>query len=273
MLQLRAAVITLFPKMFEALQEGVIGRAQVKGYLQLKLYSLRDFSENKHHRVDDRPYGGGEGMVLAYPPLLRALKQAKADFGPDAHTRVVYLSPRGLAFDSEHARQVVKALSSSSKPDAFIFIAGRYEGIDQRFIDAYVDESWSIGNYVISGGELAAMVVLDALTRFIPGVLGNPDSQYNESYSFSQGLLDYPHYTRPQSYQGMAVPSPLLSGDHQAIDTWRLQQALGQTFLYRPDLLTHRQLSTQETVLLTQFLRHYHHKGAFINHESHYPSA
>jgi tRNA (guanine37-N1)-methyltransferase len=256
MMQLKAGVITLFPEMFAALNYGVIGRAQKRRLFDLSLYPLRTFSTHKHGKVDDISYGGGAGMVMACEPLVAALDQAKQKLGENS--RVVYLSPQGKCFNAMMALELLKQVNNHPTP--FIFIAGRYEGIDQRFIDHYVNESWSIGDYVISGGELAIMVVLDTLVRLIPGVLGHADSSQQDSYFFMQGLFDYPHYTRPPSFQGWAVPDILLSGHHQAIARWRLKQALGQTFLKRPDLLKIRGLSDEEQALLDSFLHEQHIK-------------
>lgn len=224
-------VITLFPKMFEAIkQDGITGRALKKGLFELALVDPRDFAENKHGTVDDRPYGGGPGMVMMAGPLRAAIAKAKA-LAPSV-AKVIYLSPSGKRFNHRVARQF------AAKRDPLIFIAGRYEGIDQRVIDNDVDEMLSLGDYVLSGGELPAMVVIDAIIRWLPEALGHEASAINDAFcEENEGLLDCPHYTRPACLDGDGVPEVLLQGDHQAIAKWRREQALKQTQLYRPDLL------------------------------------
>ncbi len=241
---MRFDVITLMPAMFEALTgEGVVGRAIGRGLAELRLWNPRDYTEDVHRTVDDRPYGGGPGMVMKYEPLQQAIESARQQV-PQA--RVIYLSPQGRRFDQASARQ----LAESGRP--LLLITGRYEGIDERIIEHYVDEEWSIGDYVLSGGELAAMVVLDAVIRLLPGVLGDADSA--EQDSFMDGLLDCPHYTRPETIDGMTVPAVLQSGNHEAIRRWRLQQALARTWLRRPDLLQDRPLSAEEEKFLAEII-------------------
>ena len=199
---MRFDIITLFPEMFAGLNYSIPKRAQDKDLLEIKYWNPRDFSHNKHHNVDDRPYGGGPGMVMMAQPLMDAINAAKAD--AETPSKVIYLSPQGRPLKQEHLKAEVKT-------ERLILVCGRYEGIDERVIELAIDEEWSIGDYVLSGGEFAAMVVIDALTRLQPGALGHEDSA--EQDSFSQGLLDHPHYTRPEVFQGLTVPKVLLSGD------------------------------------------------------------
>lgn len=241
------STVSLFPEMFDALRYGVVGKAMQNGLVTLEHCNIRDFADNKHNTVDDRPYGGGPGMVMQLTPVRNAIQCAKRQAPTPA--KVVYLSPQGQRFDQAMARRFSHANTS------LVLLAGRYEGVDQRLIDSDVDEEWSLGDYILSGGEIAAMAVIDSLTRLIPGVLGHEASA--EQDSFSNGLLDYPHYTRPEVVDGKKVPEVLLSGDHHAIMQWRLQQALGQTWLKRQDLLEERSLSDNETELLKAFIRDY----------------
>ncbi len=245
---MRFDVITLFPEMFQAARLGVTGKALEGEQASLQLWNPRDYTQDNHRTVDDRPYGGGPGMVMKVDPLKAALQQAK-EAAPDS--RVVYLTPQGQRFDQKAARDMAKR-------SGMILLAGRYEGIDERLVDCCVDEEWSIGDYVLSGGELAAMVIMDAVTRLLPGVLGHAESAEQDSYM--NGLLDFPQYTRPDELDGQDVPEVLLSGDHAAIERWRLQQALGRTWLRRPDLLAQRELSDDEERLLEEFIRT--HQGA-----------
>lgn len=239
---MRFDVVTLMPGMFDALTgEGVVARAINRGLAQLELWNPRDYTTDVHRTVDDRPYGGGPGMVMKYRPMQQAIEAALAEAG-DAN--VVYMSPQGRRFDQQCARQ----LAESSKPQ--LLIAGRYEGIDERIIERYVDEEWSVGDYVLSGGELAAMVVLDAVIRLLPDVLGDADSALQDS--FMDGLLDCPHYTRPEEIDSMSVPSVLQSGNHEAIRRWRLQQALKRTQVRRPELLENRPLTVEEQTFLAE---------------------
>ncbi len=242
------SVVTLFPEMFAAVTDyGISGRALRQGLLTLNLIDLRSFTEDRHRTVDDRPYGGGPGMVLKPEPLRRALRSARADSGVDA--KVVCLSPQGKRLSQQ-------AMGDFSVGEPLILLAGRYEGIDERIIEQEVDEQWSLGDYVLSGGELAAMVVIDAITRLLPGALGDAESA--EQDSFMHGLLDYPHYTRPQQFEGQAVPPVLISGNHLAIQRWRQKQALGRTWERRPDLLAALQLDPEQQELLAEYQREKH---------------
>ncbi len=242
---MRVEVITLFPEMFSALSDyGVSGRAVRQGLLQLTCWNPRSYATDRHQTVDDRPFGGGPGMVMKIGPLEKALADARQAAGEAA--RVIYLSPQGRRLDQSAVREL-------AGQGSLILIAGRYEGIDERFIEAYVDEEWSIGDYVLSGGELPAMVLVDAVTRLLPGALGHAGSA--EEDSFSDGLLDCPHYTRPEVYAGKAVPEVLLGGNHEHIRRWRLQQALGRTWERRADLLDCRSLSGEEQQLLAEYRR------------------
>lgn len=238
---MRFDVITLFPEMFDAIRLGVTGRAIDKGLAELVLWNPRDYTEDLHQTVDDRPYGGGPGMVMKVEPLLAAIQAAKAQ---SPTSKVVYLSPQGQRF-------VQATAVAATQTSGIILIAGRYEGIDERVIHSFVDEEWSLGDFVLSGGELPAMVVIDSMIRLLPGALGHAESA--EQDSFSDGLLDCPHYTRPENILNQDVPSVLLSGDHEKIRLWRLQQALGRTWLRRPDLLEGRELNKQEQKLLDEF--------------------
>lgn len=240
---MRFDVISLFPEMFDAIRCGVAGRALERGQAELVLWNPRDYADDTHRTVDDRPYGGGPGMVMMVEPLRRAIIDAKAA-APDSP--VLYMSPQGRRLDQSAVRELAGR-------QGLILLAGRYEGIDERLIEAYVDEEYSIGDYVLSGGELPAMVLIDAAVRMLPGVLGHADSA--EQDSFADGLLDCPHYTRPEQIEGRAVPEVLTSGNHELIRRWRLQQALGRTWLRRPDLIEARQLSSEEQVLLDDFIR------------------
>jgi len=237
-------VVTLFPEMFASLTNfGVTGRAVKNGVIEVLFSNPRDFTHDRHRTVDDRPYGGGPGMVMMAEPLVTAINAMKAEVSSDAEVapKVIYLSPQGKRFDQNAAR----AFSQSS---GLVLVAGRYEGIDERVIRSAVDEEWSLGDYVLSGGELPAMVMIDAIARLLPDVLGHLDSA--EEDSFTDGLLDCPHYTRPESYQGQRVPDVLLSGNHKAIRQWRLKQALGKTWKKRPDLLNDKVLDDEQKALL-----------------------
>jgi len=242
---MQIALVSLFPEMFVAVSEhGVTGRAIKQGLVTLKHSNPRDYTVDKHRTVDDRPFGGGPGMLMKIEPLQQAIAAAREAVGTDA--KVIYLSPQGQRL-THH-----KAVALANEP-ALILVAGRYEGVDERLIEAEVDEELSIGDYVLSGGELAAMVVVDAVTRQLPGVLGHELSAQEDSYV--DGLLDCPHYTRPEEYQGKLVPEVLLSGNHELIRRWRLKQALGRTYQRRPDLLQGRAMSPEEEQLLAEFLR------------------
>jgi tRNA (guanine37-N1)-methyltransferase len=237
-------IVSIFPPMFEALTGyGVTGRAIDKGLLELRVWNPRDFTTDPYRRVDERPYGGGPGMVMLPGPLQQALQAARAG-NPQA--KVLYLSPQGRRFDQ------AGVLELAARP-GLILLAGRYEGVDERLIEAEVDEEWSIGDYVLSGGELAAMVIVDALARQMPGALGHEDSAAEDS--FASGLLDCPHYTRPEDYAGLRVPEVLLSGNHAEIRRWRLKQALGRTWERRPDLLEKIELDVEQRKLLDEYRR------------------
>lgn len=241
---MQVEVISIFPEMFAAISEyGITSRAVKQGLLKLACWNPRSFTEDRHQTVDDRPFGGGPGMVMKIEPLERALAAARQSSGERA--KVIYLSPQGRRLNQQAVREL-------AKEEALILIAGRYEGIDERFIEAHVDEEWSIGDYVLSGGELPAMVLIDAVTRLLPGALGHADSA--EEDSFTDGLLDCPHYTRPEVYEGKSVPSVLLSGNHEHIRRWRLQQSLGRTWERRADLLDSRSLSGEEQKLLAEYI-------------------
>ncbi|WP_045860524.1 tRNA (guanosine(37)-N1)-methyltransferase TrmD [Teredinibacter purpureus] len=245
---MRVTVITLFPEMFRAITEsGITRRAIEQGLMELSFLNPRDFTQDKHQTVDDRPYGGGPGMVMRVEPLADALAAACVQMkAARKDVQVIYLSPQGQSL----TKAVVSTVSDNAN---VVLIAGRYEGIDERFIDAHVDEEISIGDYVLSGGELPAMVLLDALIRKIPGALG--DRQSAEQDSFEQGLLDCPHYTRPEEVAGQRVPEVLMSGDHKRIENWRLQQSLGRTWKRRPDLIGAINLSPAQQKLLDLYIR------------------
>jgi len=237
------AVMTLFPEAFTALTDwGVTGRAFQTGLCTLHLQDPREEATDRHGTVDDRPYGGGPGMVMQAPILSASLARAKAAVGDDA--RVVALSPQGQKLDAHVARQFAEASS-------LILIAGRYEGLDERFVRREVDMELSVGDFVVSGGELPAMLVIDAIVRWLPGVLGHEASAVEDS--FSEGLLDCPHYTRPEVYEGERVPEVLLSGDHAAIAGWRRAQAIRRTLDRRPDLLSWEQLTASDRDLLVKW--------------------
>jgi tRNA (guanine37-N1)-methyltransferase len=242
-------VVTLFPEMFEAVTEsGVTGRARERKLFELVLWNPRNFAANSYRTVDDRPYGGGPGMVMMAEPLEKALNSArqrqKSSSVNVKQTKVVYLSPQGRPLN----HRLVMELAGLQ---GLVLLAGRYEGVDERLIARAVDDEISIGDYVLSGGELAAMVVMDAVVRQLPGVLGDAESASQDS--FVNGLLDCQHYTRPEVYEGEAVPQVLLSGNHAEIARWRLKQALGRTWQRRPDLLGQRAPSTDERALLEEF--------------------
>jgi tRNA (guanine37-N1)-methyltransferase len=241
---MRFDVVTLFPEMVAAAAAcGVTGRAIERNIVSLSLWNPRDYTSDRHKTVDDRPYGGGPGMVMKYQPLHDAVNAAKQ--GSAESTKVVYLSPQG--------KPITQALLADvSKASHIILVAGRYEGIDERFVELDCDEEWSIGDYVISGGELAALIVIDAVTRLLPGVLGDEDSAQQDSHS--DGLLDCPHYTRPEQIAGRLVPDVLLGGNHKDIGRWRMKQALGRTWQRRPDLLKKKNLSAEQEKLLREFI-------------------
>ncbi|MGQ8366788.1 tRNA (guanosine(37)-N1)-methyltransferase TrmD [Glaciecola sp. 1036] len=236
-------VVSLFPEMFTAFTEqGVVGRAIKQGLIDFHVVNPRDFTHDKHRTVDDRPYGGGPGMLMMVQPLADAIAKAKSLLAENA--KVVYLSPQGKTLDFQGVQQL-------SEYQDLVLIAGRYEGIDERVINTLVDEEWSIGDYVLSGGELPAMVLMDAVSRLIPGVLGHQDSAVEDS--FTSGLLDCPHYTRPESFNGLSVPKVLLSGDHEKIKQWRLQESVKRTLERRPDLLNDLALTEEQQKLVDKF--------------------
>lgn len=244
---MRIDVLTLFPALFEPFRQyGVVGRALTRGAAELVLWNPRDFSQQPNRSVDDRPYGGGPGMVLRPEPLeatLKAVRQSRGDAVP-----VVLLSPQGRRFHHD-------AAVALSRSPGFILVAGRYEGVDERWVECAVDDEWSIGDYVLSGGELGAMVMIDAVVRQVGGVLG--DARSADEDSFATGLLDHEHYTRPEWFEGRGVPEVLLSGDHARIRQWRLKRALGRTWLRRPDLLARAELDDDAKRLLEEFKQEY----------------
>ncbi len=244
---MRVDVVTLFPEMVETLLRfGITGRAVERGLLTVATWDPRDDTHDRHRTVDDRPYGGGPGMVMKVRPLRDALRRARA--ATESCGRTIYLSPQGRPLNQDGVREL-------AREPRLILLAGRYEGIDERLIEAEVDEEWSIGDYVLSGGELAALVVIDAVARLLPGALNDRESA--EQDSFMDGLLDCPHYTRPEELDGRRVPAVLLSGDHAAIARWRRRESLGRTWLRRPELLVGRLLDAGDRALLDEFVRDY----------------
>lgn len=242
---MRIAIVSLFPRMLhDALAHGVIGRALERGVLEVRVIDPRDYTSDVHRTVDDRPYGGGPGMVLKVEPLRDAIRAAQAWL--PAESRRVYLAADGERFEQRTAR-------AASRAPGLALVAGRYEGVDERLIESEIDAVWSIGDYVLTGGELPALVVIDAIARLLPGTLGSEESAEQES--FSEGLLDWPHYTRPACVDGREVPAVLASGDHAAIRRWRLMQALGRTWERRPELLERRGLTSEEQALLEEYKR------------------
>jgi len=244
---MRVDVVTVFPEMVETLLRfGVTGRAVERGLLTVATWDPRDATHDRHRTVDDRPYGGGPGMLMKVQPLRDILQRARAAVEPPGKT--IYLSPQGRPLTQGGVRELARA-------PRLILLAGRYEGIDERLIESEVDEEWSIGDYVLSGGELAALVVIDAVARLLPGALNDQESA--EQDSFMAGLLDCPHYTRPEEIDGRRTPAVLLSGDHAAIARWRRREALGRTWLRRPDLLARQALDDRDRALLEEFIRAY----------------
>ena len=241
-------LITLFPEMFKAVTEsGITARAVKNGLLTVASWNPRDYADDGYKRVDDRPYGGGPGMVMLIEPLRQAIAAARAEAASQGvQPVVIYLSPQGRRLDQAGVKELAAG-------QAYILLCGRYEGIDERLIAREVDAEWSIGDYVLSGGELPAMVLIDAVTRLLPGALGHADSADEDS--FSAGLLDCPHYTRPEQYEVEAVPAVLLSGDHAAIRRWRLKQSLARTQARRPDLLERLELNKEQNKLLDEIRR------------------
>ena len=233
-------VLTLFPEMFNILNESIIGRAKEKGLINVNLINIRDFSKNKHKKVDDTPYGGGAGMVIQPDVVYDAYKSVITNNEKFEKTRVIYMSPQGKKLDQKKVEEL-------SKQEHLILLCGHYEGIDQRVLDSIVDEEISIGDYVLTGGELPAMVLIDSVSRYVEGVL--KDGSITEE-SFSQGLLEYPQYTRPEIFEGQQVPEVLRSGNHQMIDKWRREQSLKRTLEKRPDLLEKVDLSDEDKKIL-----------------------
>lgn len=238
-------IISLFPEMFKAITEyGVTGRAVKQNLLQVECWNPRDFTFDKHKTVDDRPYGGGPGMLMMVQPLRDAIRAAKSTAcKQDGEVKVIYLSPQGRKLDQAGVEELAQNQN-------LILVCGRYEGIDERLIQTEIDEEWSIGDYVLTGGELPAMTLIDAVARFIPGVLGKQASALEDS--FAEGLLDCPHYTRPEVLDGLEVPPVLMSGHHEQIRKWRLEQSLERTWLRRPELLDSLALTDEQKALLKQ---------------------
>ena len=248
-------IISLFPQMFETIcEQGVVGRAVKQGKVNVGVTNPRDFTQDKHRTVDDRPYGGGPGMLMMTAPLTEAIRYAESAMAISHSEPVfkVYLSPQGQKLD----HQLVKTLAQKQN---LLLVAGRYEGIDERVIKSEVDLEISLGDFVLSGGEIAAMAVMDSVVRTLPGVLGHQDSA--EQDSFADGLLDHPHYTRPEAYEGQQVPPILLTGDHEKIRRWRLKQSLGRTWLRRKDLLEQIELNDEQQQLLQEFIEEYSDKN------------
>lgn len=237
-------VVSLFPDMLEAVTGfGVTGRAVKRGLIQVESWNPRDFTRDRHRTVDDRPFGGGPGMLMKVQPLRDAIHAAKKAAGEDA--KVIYLSPQGKTLDQKSVHRL-----AVGKP--IVLVCGRYEGVDERLIETEIDEEWSLGDFVLSGGELPAMVMIDAIARQIPGVLGDQSSAAEDS--FSEGLLDCPHYTRPELLEDLEVPAVLLSGNHEQIRQWRLKQQLGRTWKRRPDLLSQIDLNREQQKLLDEYI-------------------
>jgi tRNA (guanine37-N1)-methyltransferase len=242
---MRFDIITLFPDMFDTLKYGITGRALTQKMADIHYWNPRDFTDDPNKRIDDRPYGGGPGMVMEYQPLHNAIHAARS--ATSTKSTVIYLSPQGKPLTQPKIREWAK-----TPENRLILIAGRYEGIDERVILNDVDEEYSIGDYVLSGGELPAMVLIDAIIRLLPGALGDDASAQQDS--FEDGLLDHPHYTRPDTIDGLSVPSVLQSGDHAAIATWRRKQSVGKTWQKRPDLLKRRILNAEDRKLLQMYI-------------------
>jgi tRNA (guanine37-N1)-methyltransferase len=258
--RMQAGIVTLFPEMFTAVTSyGVTGRACRAGIIDIACWSPRDFAHDKHRTVDDKPFGGGAGMLMKTGPLCEAIAQAKA--WHEAPPTVIYLSPQGRKLDQDGVNLLAQRRN-------LVLVCGRYQGIDERVLQTEIDEEWSIGDYVLSGGELAAMVLLDAVIRYQPGALGHEESAGLDSFADSNTssgsdlrtglrLLDCPRYTRPQEFAGQSVPEVLTGGNHQQIRRWQFKQRLGQTWLKRPDLLAQQSLSPQEQALLDEFISEY----------------
>lgn len=241
---LHIGVISLIPEILDSLQYGVTGRAIEQGLAKVEHWNPRDWGSRPYKQVDDKPYGGGPGMVMMYEPLHKAISHAKEHM--PAHCKTIYLSPQGKVVKQDDCNRIAE------EKQPLLFIAGRYEGIDERIISQHVDEEWSLGDFVLSGGELAAMVFVDAIIRLLPGSLGHLGSA--EQDSFMNGLLDCPHYTRPASIDGLEVPEVLMGGNHKDIERWRRKQSLGKTWRCRPDLLEKVQLSETDKQLLAEYI-------------------
>ena len=257
---MRVDVITLFPELVRAVADyGVTGRAAERGLLSLCTWNPRDDAVDRHRTVDDRSYGGGPGMVMKVEPLRTTITRARAaDTEPAS---VIHMSPQGRPLDQARVRELADR-------KRLILLCSRYEGVDERLLESEVDEELSLGDFVLSGGELPAMAVIDAVVRLLPGALGHQDSAATDS--FSDGLLDYPHYTRPESIDGLAVPSVLLGGDHRAIERWRRKQALGRTWLRRPELLAGKELDADSRRLLREFIDEYRTDDRGKRHDQHH---
>lgn len=248
---MRIDILTLFPEMFEAvLKKSIIGRAVINNLVQLNFHNIRDYTENKNKRVDDYPYGGGLGMIMQCQPIFSTMEHIIKEVGSKPH--VILMTPQGKTFNQQKAQELTKYQNIA-------IICGHYEGIDQRVSDALVDEEISIGDFVLTGGEIAAMAVTDAVCRLLPGVLKEADSHMIES--FSSGILEYPQYTRPPVFQGIAVPEVLLSGHHENVDKWRRYQALKATYIKRPDMLEKAELTKQDLKMLEQIKQEINNKG------------
>ena len=238
---MKITILTIFPEMFESvLNSSILGRAREQGLVEVQCVDIRPFSDRKHKNTDDYPFGGGAGMVMLAQPIMDAMKHVT---GENFRGRRIYMGPRGTTLTTTKAREL-------AKEEHLVLLCGHYEGVDQRALDACIDEEISIGDYILTGGELAAMVLTDAVSRFIPGVLGSGESAEEES--FSDGLLEYPQYTRPRELNGMEVPDVLLSGDHAKIKAWRRQESLRATKKFRPDLLDKAELTAKEKKLLEE---------------------
>lgn len=233
-------VLTLFPEMYDAMNMSILGRAIADEYLSIDYINIRDFAENKHNKVDDYPFGGGPGMVMKPEPIYNAIMSVKKE-----NSRIIYLSPKGRVYDQELANEL-------SKEEHIVFLCGHYEGIDQRIIDNYITEEVSIGDYVLTGGELASMVIIDSIARLIPGVLSSEESFTDESHY--SGLLEYPQYTRPRVFKDFEVPEVLLSGNHRNIAEWRKYKALKDTYLKRPDVFSEYNLDKEEKKLFKKIM-------------------
>ena len=245
---LRIDVLTLFPELIlQSVGHSILKRAQEKGLLTIRVHNLRDYTMDRHKVADDVPYGGGAGMVMKAEPILRAVDALRADAQACGETiRLMFPSPQGRTFTQEYAKNL------AVEPRQIVILCGHYEGVDERVRDALQPEEVSVGDYILTGGELPALVLIDAATRLVPGVLGDPESVVEES--FSDSLLEYPHYTRPADVRGMGVPEVLVSGHHEAIRLWRRKQALRSTYMRRPDLIRDRSLSREDQRLLSEII-------------------